>query len=227
MIDYNTATRSNPVQPPAIFQASAVDGTNSRWCHPIVDSRMTRAEALAQNPNYPAPQDIIDNQRLLNVTYYSFDGKLHEGQIVVAKQVAEDVKAFFTKAKEMHFPIAHAIPAADARYQWSDDQMMADNNTSGYNYRKIANSTNLSNHAKGLAFDVNTFLNPYIYIDNNGQVVNDPPGATYDPSKPGTLSKNHPLVKLMEKRGWTWGGNWTLEADEVIDYQHFEKPNAQ
>lgn len=57
-------------------------------------------------------------------------------------------------------------------------------------------------------------------------MINDPPGATYDPSKPGTLTKEHPLVKLMEQRGWTWGGNWTLEADEVIDYQHFEKPDV-
>ena len=85
----------------------------------------------------------------------------------------------------------------------------------------------MSFHARGLAIDVNTFLNPYIYLDDDGTVVTDPAGATYDPSKPGTLTADHPLVTFMKSRGWAWGGDWTLEADEVIDYQHFEKPMAQ
>jgi len=212
--------------PPAIYQQAGSQAVD-RFCHPIVDSNLSWDQALAQNPNYPAPQDIIDSQKLLTVTYYSFDHKLHSGQIVVAKSVSHDVEDFFDKARQIHFPIAHAIPAADPRYQWSDDKMMADNNTSGYNYRTIAGRPTLSNHAKGLAFDVNTFLNPYIYINSAGQVINDPPGATYDPSRPGTLSADHPLVKFMQKRGWTWGGSWTLETDQVIDYQHFEKPDSQ
>ena len=126
----------------------------------------------------------------------------------------------------MHFPIAKTIPAADSRYHWDDNLMMANNNSSGYNYRKIAGSSNLSYHAQGLAVDINTFLNPYIYVADDGSVVTDPPGATYDPLAPGTLTKNHPLVRYMKDHGWTWGGDWTLETDEVIDYQHFEKPNA-
>lgn len=225
MID-TVPTQTQSIQPPAIYQHVEAQIPTDRFCRPIIDSQMTRKQALAQNPAFPAPQEIIDSQKLLEVMYYGFDGKLHQGQVVVNKKVASDVKAFFHKAREIRFPIAHAIPAADPRYGWSDDKMMADNNTSGYNYRTIAGSTNLSNHAKGLALDVNTFLNPYIYIDNNGQVITDPSGATYDPSKPGTLTKDHPLVKLMEARGWTWGGDWTLENDEVIDYQHFEKPDA-
>ncbi len=198
-----------------------------RWCRPVIDSSMTRAQALAQNPKFPAPPEIIDQQRLLTVQYYSFDGKLHEGQIVVNKKVAKDVEGFFRLARHLHFPIGKAIPAADLRYAWNDNKMMADNNSSGYNYRKIAGSPNLSNHARGLALDINTFLNPYIYVDNNGTVVTDPPGAVYNPQAPGTLTKHHPLVKYMKAHGWTWGGDWTLEADEVIDYQHFEKPEAQ
>jgi len=236
MVDYNAHNHAQPaILPPAIYQqaeAAAAEG-QERFFFPVIDSRMTREQALAQNPAFPAPQEVIDNQKLLWVTYWGLnaegqpDKRMHIGQIVVAKQVANDVQFFFNEARRLRFPIAHAIPAAAPQYGWSDAKMMADNNTSGYNFRTIAGSTNLSNHAKGLAFDVNTFLNPYIYVDNDGQIINDPPGATYDPSKPGTLSKDHPLVKAMKQRGWTWGGDWTLENDEVIDYQHFEKPGAQ
>lgn len=224
MID-TSATAQSPQwqQPPAIIRDAEQIATDRYGC-PIVDSRMTRAEALAQNPAFPAPQEIIQQQRLLEVKYHGFDGRIHAGQIVVNASVANDLRGFFKKALALHFPIEKVIPAAAPQYKWNDGVMMADNNTSGYNYRKIAGSNNLSFHAQGLAFDVNTFLNPYIYVDNNGNIVNDPEGSTYDPSRPGTLTGNHPLVKYLENRGWTWGGRWTLETDEVIDYQHFEKP---
>lgn len=225
MVDYTGPQYSAHYHNPALYQQAEL-GALDRYCRPIVDSHMTKDEALAQNPKYPAPQEVIDQQRLVNVKYYSFDRKLHIGQIVVHKDLAQDVKGFFALAKSLRFPIAHAIPAADARYKWDDNLMMADNNSSGYNYRKIAGSNTLSFHAQGKAIDINTFLNPYIYVDNDGTVVNDPPGSAYDPSKPGTLTKDHALVKYMKHQGWTWGGDWTLEADGVIDYQHFEKPDV-
>lgn len=199
---------------------------NYRSHHLVVDSNMTDAQALAQNPANPAPANIIAAQRVLTVRYFGFDHQLHQGQIVVAHTVADDVQAFFREALREHFPIAHAIPASAPQYQWSDNAMMADNNSSGFNYRTIAGQTTLSNHALGLAFDVNTFLNPYIYVNDSGQTISEPAGATYNPSMPGTLSDSNPLVKFMKARGWTWGGDWTLTGDGVTDYQHFEKPSA-
>lgn len=225
MIDYSNTPKTVTAPAAGIYQQASQLAIGT-WRCPTIDSRMAYKEALAQNPTFIAPPEIIAAQRLLTVRYYSFDGKLHEGQIVVNKKVAKDVEGFFRLARQLRFPIGKAIPAADQRYVWDDNKMMADNNSSGYNYRTIAGSTNLSNHARGLALDINTFLNPYIYIDNSGSVVTDPPGAVYNPQAPGTLTKHHPLVKYMKAHGWTWGGDWTLEADEVIDYQHFEKPDA-
>jgi hypothetical protein len=46
----------------------------------IVDSNMTFDEAINGSP---APEAILAVQRLVDVSYYSFDGKLHKGQIIV------------------------------------------------------------------------------------------------------------------------------------------------
>ena len=40
---------------------------------------------------------------------------------------------------------------------------MADNNSSCFNYRKIANSKIISMHSYGLAIDINPVQTPYIF----------------------------------------------------------------
>jgi hypothetical protein len=92
---------------------------------------------------------------------------------------------------------------------------MADNNTSAFNYRTIAGTKTLSRHARGLAIDINPFLNPVIYP--NGQVA--PASAVYETSRSGTLCENHPVVREFIKRGWQWGGNFA----DLKDYHHFDK----
>jgi hypothetical protein len=112
------------------------------------------------------------------------------------------------------------MPASS--FEYDDQKLMAANVTSGYNYRKIAGTEELSKHALGRAFDVNPRLNPYVHKMDD-QIVIDPPGAVWRPEEPGTLRKNHELVQFLENRGWIWGGNWTLESDGKQDHHHFEK----
>ena len=92
---------------------------------------------------------------------------------------------------------------------------MAADNSSGFNYREKTGGGSLSNHAYGRAIDINTFENPYV----KGKLIL-PPGANYNQSAAGTFTGTHPLVLLMKKLGWSWGGDWT----NLQDYQHFEKP---
>ncbi len=172
MIHANTNTNMSAM--PTAISVQIAANTNvalDKYHHPIIDSNLTSSQALAQNPASIAPENIIKQQRLITVRYYSFDGKIHQGQMVTNAAVVNDVQAFFKEAMRLHFPIAHVIPAADPRYQWSDNAMMADDNSSSFNYRTIAGQTTLSNHALGLAFDINTFQNPYIYVDNSGTVI--------------------------------------------------------
>lgn len=176
----------------------------------IIDSDMTLTESLEGSK---APQKVIKNQRLIDVKYYSFDGKIHQGQLVVHKDVVSDVKEIFKIIYDRKFPVAKCIPIV--KYGWSDMESMLDNNTSAFNYRYIAGTKRLSNHAFGKAVDINPYNNPVVYP--SGKV--SPKGAKYDKSKPGTFYKDQFIVKEFLNRGWRWGGVWK----KFKDNHHFDK----
>lgn len=173
----------------------------------VVDSQMTREEALGNNT---FPQSVLASQELVTVRYYSFDEKLHEGQVVVHRDLADDIRAIFRDIEASKFPIAKVIPIV--RYGWSDDKSIADNNTSAFNYRTIAGTKKLSDHARGRAIDINPYLNPWI---GRSGVAKRP----YTTGRAGTLVAGDAVVQAFKKRGWSWGGSWKNSKD----YQHFYK----
>jgi len=194
-----------PVPPPAL-------GT---LYNPIIDSNITLTEALRKY----APVALKRKQRLVEVLYYSFDAKVHKGQIVVDYRLVKDIQQVFKVILETRFPVKSVIPVSHDRFcrdgvYNSDGLSMRLNNTSGFNYRKVTGGKNLSMHAYGFALDINPLQNPYI----KGRVIL-PRGAIYDPARLGTLTRNSAVTKTFIRLGWTWGGNWK----SLKDYQHFEK----
>ncbi|MEK7589592.1 MAG: M15 family metallopeptidase [Patescibacteria group bacterium] len=181
---------------------------------PIIDSSMTREEAILSNLSTDCPNSIIENQAVLNVVYLGFDSKLHQGQVVIDKTLASDISQIFDLALKIQFPFERVIPISQADFLWNDELSMSANNTSAFNYRVKTGKAELSMHARGRAIDINPRVNPYIH----GAIV-QPAGATYDSAKPGTLTMKHPIVQKFKELGWTWGGTW----ESLKDYQHFEK----
>lgn len=175
----------------------------------IIDSNFSIEDILS---NYPVSKDIKDNLTLITVEYYSFDKNLHRGQVLIHKDLAKDVIEIFELIKQKKFPIEKAVPIN--YYNWSDEASMMDNNTSGFNYRKVKGSKKLSSHALGRAIDINPKQNPHIV---NGKFF--PPNSSYNPNVEGTITSNSFIVKEFKKRGWSWGGYWKRNKD----YQHFEK----
>ncbi len=167
-----------------------------------------------------APQSILRFLVAVEVRHLAFDGSETAGLIVVDYRVCDDVALFFAGALEVGFPIEKVIPANV--YGWDDEAMMTDNDSSGYNYRQIAGSGQLSLHAFGRALDINPRQNPYIYYAADGKALTRPSGAVHNPYVAGALHAAHPLVELMRERGWEWGGDWT-PAGGRVDYQHFQK----
>ena len=178
--------------------------------------------AVAPNPQNPASQDILDTMNVLSVSYYGFDELIHKGQIVINKDVIEDIKKFFDLALKLKFPIKSVIPINDEKYSWDDNRSCEDNNSSGFNYRLVAGTNRLSKHSTGRAFDINPVQNIYVRYENMKEVFRAPADGIYDKNTPGTLTSDHPLVLLMKELGWEWGGDWTPETGRE-DYQHFEK----
>jgi peptidoglycan LD-endopeptidase CwlK len=186
--------------------------------HPIRDSSMGKTEAFyGLDPNCPAV--IRRRQKIVRLKYISFDGKIHQGQLVIDKDLVSDIKKVFKFALQEKFPIYSVIPVSDSRFRkngrWDDDLSMILNNSSAFNYRLETGGGDLSNHAYGRAIDINTVQNPYV----KGKLVL-PPNGNYDPNAAGTFTANNSIVKMFLALGWDWGGSWT----RLQDYQHFEKP---
>ena len=207
------------VSPAGAFAQTAVDDKNpGTFKHPIIDSKMSKKEAF-DGLDPKCPKSIRKRQKLIRLKYYSFDGRVHQGQMVLDKDLVRDVKKVFDVALKEKFPVKSVIPISDMRFRkngrWDDDLSMAAGNSSSFNYREITGGGRLSNHAYGRAVDLNTFQNPYI----KGK-ISLPSGAKYDPTAPGTFTADSPIVKTFISLGWAWGGNWKSPTD----YQHFEKP---
>jgi|MudIll2142460700_1097286.scaffolds.fasta_scaffold17788_4 hypothetical protein len=175
----------------------------------VIDSNIDFDEAVSGKN---IPKSIIENLRIVDVYYYGFDDKLHKGQLVVHREVVLDIIEIFEFIREIRFPVSKVIPISE--YGWSDEKSMQDNNTSAFNYRYISGTRVISNHASGLAIDINPELNPYI---KNGSSL--PANCIYDTTKAGTILASSDLVKEFKKKGWQWGGDWK----SLKDYQHFEK----
>ena len=183
----------------------------------IIDSDLSLEEALRNSETMPAPQEVLDQQAVLTVIYYSFDGKLHQGQVVVNKKVAKDVEDAFDLVRRIKFPIGRVVLPSTRGIDFNDETLAFSNISSGFNYRFIAKTDRLSNHAFGFAIDINPMQNPYIRDD-----YRQPRGVDYDPTVPGAITKDGAIVAFFKERGWDWGGDWT----DRKDYMHFEKPNA-
>ena len=180
--------------------------------NPIIDSQLTKEEALRSNPDFLLSPEVFERQVLLPVVYISFDGKYHQGQIVVDKDLEIDVIEFFEFLMKQNFPVNKAMPIADSKFNFNDSLSMAENNSSGFNPRNKTGKAEPSNHAFGRAIDINPLQNPYI----KGEIT-EPLGAVYNPEQPGTLTPE--IVYFLKQRGWIWGGDYQT----LKDYHHFEK----
>jgi len=174
-----------------------------------IDSNYTFEEAVA---DLEFPVEIKKQLTIIDVLYFGFDEKIHKGQLVISRLLSGEVKEIFDRILAARFPIEKVIPIV--KYGWDDNKSMQDNNTSAFNYRVIAGTGELSNHSYGTAIDINPKLNPFI----KGKTIL-PKNGSYNKSEKGTLTPESVVVKLLKKKGWTWGGSWRSRKD----YQHFEK----
>lgn len=157
-----------------------------------------------------APEEVVRQLVLIDLPFIDFSGKPRTGQMVVHKALAGEVKKIFEAIKEAGFPLESMVPARRSRPKGPT------NNTSAFNYRKIAGTDTLSQHSYGRAIDINPALNPF--FSKHGIV---PQNASYDEMRAGTLTINSPPVKIFESYGWLWLGRKKSHKD----YMHFEKPD--
>ena len=185
-----------------------------------IDSAM-KASMIAGG-SYPAGGALIsvDELRCIRVLHVNADLDTLCGEMVCNKAIADDLLAIFCELYHHSYPIERMVRIDE--YGADDEKSMRANNSSSFCYRVIAGSTRLSNHAKGMAVDLNPLYNPYVKTTDGKTVIQPSTAGAYvdrNGNYPYKIDKNDLAYKLFIAHGFTWGGSWT----SLKDYQHFEK----
>lgn len=159
----------------------------------------------------------LNDLRVVTVTHYNFDAKIITGEIMVHKNIAEKVVNIFQELFDRKFAI-HSLKLIQ-EFEGNDILSMEANNSSAFNFRKIANTNKVSQHSYGIAIDINPVQNPY--IKNNNEIIIQPQSGKDFLDRTNIRSGMvEEIVDLFKDHGFNWGGDWT----SLKDYQHFEYP---
>lgn len=176
-------------------------------------SRVRRSQVrYSWHPGCPVS---LRGLRRLTVTYRGFDHRAHTGALVVNASAAKKLATVFKRLYRMHYPIRRMVPV-DA-YHGSDFKSIDADNTSAFNCRSATGSSSWSEHAYGLAVDLNPCENPYVYADGHEEHKHCRKYVDRGRHDPGLVHAGDPVVKAFATIGWGWGGIWHGDRD----YQHF------
>lgn len=199
----------------------------------FTSSELTEVQKEAMNgKSYIENPDIsYDDLRYIKVLHYNFCHQIQVGELVVNQAIAEDCRQIFMELFQEEYEI-HSMYLIDRYYEKDqarngeqvDISSINDDNTSAFHYRKIAGTEVLSNHAYGMAIDINPLENPYVKEADLQQTVASP-YKDYNSYKDRTAQRAHMISKddacyrIFKAHGFQWGGEWNGNKD----YQHFEK----
>ncbi len=207
-------------QPGEVLTVSPTDTAAVLECFTISeipDSVFSRMKGKSYKDNCRVP---LEELRYLTIPHYDGHDAIRMGEMVCNKSIAQDLIEIFKAAYEVGYPI-ELIVLVD-NFDADDRASMSANNTSCFNYRVVAGSAKLSNHALGRAIDVNPLYNPYVKRSAKGLYVSPPNGRPYADRTKEFKYKTGPgdfLYEQFVKHGFFWGGAWR----SMQDYQHFEK----
>jgi hypothetical protein len=172
----------------------------------------------AWHPGCPVP---LSRLRLLTVPYWGFDDREHTGQLVVNADYASALRRVFLRLRELHFEIHHM---GFANFYGPSPAWPSDGDVSvSFECRDAVPSPcsggtatgSWSNHAYGLAVDINPVENPYVGCG----MTRDKTALSYvDRSRHRRGMVTPAVVAAFRSIGWGWGGSW---SGSTKDYMHF------
>lgn len=176
-----------------------------------IDDSTARRMASSWRPGCPV---ALEDLRYVALTHWGFDGRMHDGEVVVHRDAADAIVSVFATLFDERFPLEQVRLVDD--FGGDDDRSMAANNTSAFNCRAATGSSRWSEHAYGRAIDLNPIQNPFV---TRGGSVLPPEGAAFADrhAAPGVITADGPVVAAFAHIGWEWGGHWSSGKD----YQHF------
>ena len=192
------------------------DGFASRTIKPAPADVIARS---TWSPACPVAAEVLGWVRL---TFWGFDNQRHTGELLVAADQTKYIVRAFQALWDIKFPIEQMriTTAAENKAKPTGDG----NNTSAFNCRPVRGDNTWSEHAYGLAVDVNPFQNPYVKGTGPSSIVLPELARSYvnrSYPRPGMILSGSPAVRAFSQVDWEWGGYWK----GLQDLQHFSLNN--
>ncbi len=186
---------------------------------PLPQALRAEMRGTTWKPGCPVP---LEDLRVLHFNYWGFDGVVQRGPLVTNADVAEDLLWVFRQLFDARFPIKRVGLSREfvpERFQPTISSKRSV--TASFNCRPVITplgpGDDFSQHAYGLAIDVNPVQNPFVTAD--GFVRNTEARPYVDRSKDltGMIHAGDVVVRSFAAIGWEWGGFWSGGKD----YMHF------
>jgi hypothetical protein len=173
-------------------------------------------EVLARSTWHESCPVTADELRYVTMSFWGFDGRAHTGEMIVHAAVAEDIVDVFERSFAAQFPIEEmrVVSPTDLGAPPTGDG----NNTTSFVCRPVRGGAAWSQHAFGLAVDVNPFHNPY----QRGDVLLPELASAYldrTDVRPGMIIPGDAVTDAFAAIGWAWGGDFRT----LVDFMHFSR----
>ena len=161
--------------------------------------------------------------------HYDFNNNVKEGELIINRKIKDNIINVLKELFDNKYQI-NSFKLIDNYFDNEEDKIaidrksILDDNSYSFFYRKIYGTDKLSNHAYGLAIDINPRENPYLpvidgkydytYLDEQDKYYIE----NRDKNLDHVITHDDLLYKVFVKNGFSWGGDW----DTSKDYQHFE-----
>ncbi|MBT8213611.1 MAG: M15 family metallopeptidase [Acidimicrobiia bacterium] len=190
-------------------------------------SYLRRGGATFESTVGPVPPEVLarstwqdgcpvaaEDLSYLTVGFIGFDGASYVGEVIVNATAADAMVQVFRTMFETGFPIEEVRVIAPDEL---DAPPTGDGNvTTVFVCRPVTGGASWSQHAYGLAIDINPFHNPYV----KGDLVLPELATVYTDRAlglPGMIIEGDSVVQAFDAIGWGWGGRWST----LTDPQHF------
>lgn len=185
------------------------DDTRFHWTAAAIPTDVLRRSTW--HPACPVPASQL---RYLTLTFWGFDDRPHTGEMIVNASVARTIVTVFRKLFEERFPIEEMRVTSDR--DLNAPPTGDGNNTASFVCRPVVRETTWSQHAYGLAVDVDPFQNPYVSGD---AIVPERASAYADRNwkRRGMILPGDVVTQAFGAAGWGWGGQWNT----LKDWMHF------
>jgi hypothetical protein len=161
----------------------------------------------------------LEQLSYLTMTFWGFDHRAHTGEMIVNASVDEQIVGVFRGLYEARFPIEEMrVVTLEEQRAWRTAPTGDTNVTSSFECRPATLGSSWSEHAYGLAIDINPFHNPYL----RGDLVAPGLAGAYtnrDWRRPGMVLEGDVVTRAFDAIGWGWGGRWS----SLKDWMHFSQ----